>query len=109
MAVGAGDGVADAAGVGVAAGGNVEVGCLVAVGEGTAGGEGTRVGVSAERQAPRARQATATDKKRERETEWLAGIDHLDDRPWAATSVKATNGAHPAMDDTAALAAGLVV
>ncbi len=109
VAVGAGDGVADAAGVGDAAGGNVEVGCLVAVGEGTAGGEGSDVGISAERQAPRARQATATDKKRERETEWLASIDHLDDRPWAAASVKATNGAHPAMHDTAAQAAGLVV
>ena len=109
VAVGTGNGVADGVDVGVAAGGNVDVGSAVGVGEGTVCGEGSDVGISAERQAPRARQATATDKKRERETEWLAGIDHLDDRPWAATSVKATNGAHPAMDDTAALAAGLVV
>jgi hypothetical protein len=109
VAVGAGDGVADGTGVGVAAGGNVEVGCLVAVGEGTAGGEGTRVGVSAERQAPRARQATATHERRRRETESLAGIDHLDDRLRSVASDTATNGAHPAMHDTAAQAAGLVV
>lgn len=107
--MGAGDGVADGTGVGVAAGGNVDVGGGVAVGDGTAGAEGRDVGISAERQAPRARQAAATHERRMRETESLAGIDLLDDRLRSVASDMATNGAHPAMHDTSALAAGLVV
>jgi hypothetical protein len=109
VAVGAGDGVADGVDVGVAAGGNVDFGSAVTIGEGTAGGEGTRVGDSAERQAPKARQATTTYERRERETESLAGIDHLDTRLQSAASNEARIGADLSTNYRTARMVGLVV